>query len=127
MNYYVRDMEWKGTLRFDSRKYKFDYLEPDAFSRIGKTESATVVGRIRLSVIDSETPCDKVIISEGLDDYCFRLMPLKNRKSEIPGKLLGYVMIGNGIYAAVYRKRHLLPVILILTLILIFCFHVFIN
>lgn len=114
MNYCVRDMEWKRTLCFNSRKYKFDYLEPDAFSRLEETEDLSVIGSICLRPTDRDSAGDKVIISNGLNDYYFRLKSLKNGKRINPRKLIGYVMTGSSAYAAVYKKRKILPAILIL-------------
>lgn len=123
MNHCVRDMEWEGTLRYNSRKYKFDYLEPDIFSRLEKTEVLSVIGSIRLSPIDEDCSGDKIIIPHGLCDYFFRLVPLKHEKRIKPRKLIGYVMVGNDTYVAVYKKEKIIPVILVLVL---FCFLVFI-
>lgn len=122
MNYCVRDMDWKRTLRFNGRKYKFDYLEPDTFSKMRETENLSVIGSIRLFPTDMDTVGDKVIISNGLNDYYFRLRPLKNGKFINPKKLIGYIMIGNSAYAAVYKKRHILPAVLILGLFCVLSF-----
>ena len=97
-----------------SRKYKFDYLEPDAFSRLEETEDLSVIGSICLRPTDRDSAGDKVIISNGLNDYYFRLKSLKNGKRINPRKLIGYVMTGSSAYAAVYKKRKILPAILIL-------------
>lgn len=123
MNHCIRDMEWEGTLRYNSRKYKFDYLEPDNFFKLQQTADLSVIGSIKLSPIDKDANGDKIIIADGLNDHYFRLVPLKTGKRIPPRKLIGYAMVGNSIYVAVYKKKKLTPVILILTL---FCFLVFI-
>lgn len=121
MNYYVYNIETANARIFKKGHCQFDYIEPDAFEKIRDIERPSVIGCIKLKEIEKEEAADRVVISNGLIDHYFKLLPTRKMKHLGKRKLIGYVLVSKNTYAAVYKNSILVPILLSITLLAIFC------
>ena len=121
MNYHIYNIETANARIFKKGHLQFDYIEPVAFEKIRDTENFSVIGCIRLKEIEKEETTDKVIISNGLTDHYFKLMPINRMKHFSRRNLIGYIMISKNTYAAVYKSRIMVPLVLSLIFLAVFC------
>ena len=101
--------------------YQFDYIEPDSSEKLRNSNDLSIIGCIKLKEIEKEETTDKVIISNGLTDHYFKLMPINRMKHFSRRNLIGYIMISKNTYAAVYKFSIMIPLILSLIFLAIFC------
>lgn len=121
MNYYVYNIETADARIFKKGHCQFDYIEPDAFEKIRDVEKPSVIGCIRLREIEKEEAADKAVISNGLIDHYFKLMPTGKMKHFSRRKLIGYVLVSKNTYAAVYKDSILVPLLLSIAFLAVFC------
>lgn len=112
MNYYVHDIENINARIFKKGHYQFDYIEADTFEKIQNSSNLSVVGCIKLKEIEKEATADTVVISSGITDHYFKLMPPDKMKYLNRKHLIGYVMVAKDTYAAVYERSILMPFLL---------------
>lgn len=118
MNYCALTIDTLGARTYQTRKYQFDYMEPVAFEREKARHSLSVIGYMKLSEIAAEDTIDQVIITNGLDDYCFKLRSFKENQKIKKRNLIGYVQVAKYDYVAVYKRNIILPIMLSCILIL---------
>lgn len=105
--------------------YQFDYIESDSFEKIQNSNDLTVIGCIKLKEIEKEDATDTVVISSGLTDHYFKLMPPDKMKHLRKKHLIGYVIVSKDIYVAVYKHSILMPLLLSIAFLAVFCILIF--
>lgn len=103
MNYYVYDIENINARIFKKGHYQFDYIEPDSFKKMQNRNDLSVIGCIKLKEIEKEDATDTVVISIGIANHYFKLMPPDKIKHLSKKHLIGYVMVAKDTYVAAYE------------------------
>ena len=125
MNYYVYNIENTNARIFKKRHCQFDYIEPDSFEKMQNSNDLTVIGCIKLKEIEKEDAIDKVVISSSLTDHYFKLMPSDKMKHLSKKRLICNIMVAKDTYVAVYEHSILLPLLLSIAFLAIFCAIIF--
>ena len=120
MNYYVHNLETVNARIFKKKHLQFDYIEPDSFEKMQKSIGLSVIGCMKLKEIEKEDASDTVVISNGLTDHYFMLMPPDKMKHLNRKHLIGYVMVSANAYVAVYEHSILMPLLLSIAFLAIF-------
>lgn len=120
MNYYVHTIETTNARIFKKGHCQFDYIEPDFFEKVRDNERLSVIGCIKLREIEKEEAVDKVVISNGLIDHYFKLIPTGKMKHLSKRKLIGYVLVSKDTYVAVYKNSILMPLLLSIAFLAVF-------
>lgn len=121
MNYYVYDIEKTNARILKKRHYQFDYIESDSFEKIQNSNNLTVIGCIKLKEIEKEDATDTVVISCGIADHYFKLMPPDKIKHLSKKHQIGYIMVSADTYVAVYKHSILVPLLLSIAFLAGFC------
>lgn len=121
MNYYVYNIENINARILKKRHYQFDYIEPDSFEKMQSSNDVTVIGYIKLKKIEKEDATDTVVISCGITDHYFKLMPPDKMKHLTKRHLIGYIMVSADTYIAVYKHSILMPLLLSIAFLAGFC------
>ena len=121
MIYYVYDIETANARIFKKRHYQFDYIEPDAFEKLKNSRDTSVIGCIKLKEIEKEDVPDTIVISRGLTDHYFKLMPTSKMKHLSSRSLIGYVSVSKNTYVAVYKDSILILLLLSIAFLAAFC------
>lgn len=121
MNYYVYDIENINARIFKKGHYQFDFIELDPFEKLQNSNDLTVIGCIKLKEIEKEDATDTVVISSGLTDHYFKLMPPDKIKYLSKRHLIGYIMVSADTYVAVYKHSVLIPLLLSIAFLAGFC------
>lgn len=119
MIYYVYNIETANARIFKKRRYQFDYIEPDSFERMQNNTEFSIIGCMKLKEIEKEEVSDKVVISNGLIDHYFELMPTDKMKHFSKRNLIGYALVSGG-YIAVYKASKLIPLLLLIAFLAVF-------
>ena len=85
----------------------------------------SVIGCMKLKEIEKETATDTVVISNGITDHYFMLMPPEKMKHLSKKHLIGYVMVSVDSYVAVYEHSILIPLLLSMAFLAVFCAIIF--
>lgn len=125
MNYHVYNIEDTNARIFKKGHYQFDYIEPDSFEKIQNSNDLTVIGCIKLKEIKKEDATDTVVISSGITDHYFKLMPPDKMKRLRKKHLIGYIMVAKDTYVAVYKHSILMPLLLSIAFLTGFCVLIF--
>lgn len=125
MNYYVYNIENVNARIYKKNHYQFDYIEPDSFEKMQNSNNLSVIGCIKLKEIEKEDATDTVVISSGLTDHYFKLMPPDKMKHLSKKHLLGYIMVPKDTYVAVYKHNILMPFLLSIAFLAGFCILIF--
>ena len=112
MNYYVYNIENTNARIFKKGHYQFDYIESDSFEKMQNSNNLSVIGCIKLKEIEKEDATDTVVISCGIADHYFKLMPPDKMRRFSKRHLIGYIMVSADTYVAVYRHSILMPFLL---------------
>lgn len=112
MNYYVYNIENTNARIYKKNHYQFDYIESDSFEKMQNSSNLSVIGCIKLKEIEKEDATDKVVISSGITDHYFKLMPPDKMRRFSKRHLIGYIMIAKDTYVAVYKHSILMPFLL---------------
>lgn len=120
MNYYVYNIENTNARIFKKGHYQFDYIEPDFFEKMQNSNDLSVIGCIKLKEIEKEDATDTGVISSGIADHYFKLMPPDKMKHLNKKHLIGYVMVAKDTYVAVYKHSILLPLLLSIAFLVAF-------
>lgn len=121
MNYYVYDIETANARIFKKRHYQFDYIEPDSFEKMQNNEKLSIIGCMKLKEIEKEDAADKIVISSGLTDHYFKLMPPDKMNHLSKKHLVGYIMVSADTYVAVYSQSIWMPLLLSIAFLTAFC------
>lgn len=121
MNYYVHNLETVNARIFKKGHYQFDYIEPDSFEKMQNSNGFSVIGCMKLREIEKDAATDTVVISSGITDHYFMLMPPDKMKHFSKKHLIGYVMVAKDTYVAVYEHSILMPLLLSISFLAIFC------
>lgn len=121
MNYYVHNLETVNARVFKKKHFQFDYIEPDAFEKMQNSNDLSVIGCMKLKEIEKEAATDTVAISSGITDHYFMLIPPDKMKRLSRKHLIGYVMVSADTYVAVYEHSILIPLLLSIAFLTIFC------
>lgn len=125
MNYYVYAIDTTNARIFKKKHYQFDYIEPDYFEKIQNSNDLSVIGCIKLKEIEKDDASDTVVISSGITDHYFMLMPPDKMKHLSKKHLIGYVMVAKDTYVAVYQHSILMPLLLSIAFLAGFCVLIF--
>lgn len=125
MNYYVYDIENINARIFKKGHYQFDYIEPDSFGKMQNSSNLSVVGCIKLKEIEKEDATNTVVISNGIANHYFMLMPPDKMKPLNKKHLIGYVMVSKYTYVTVYEHSILMPLLLSVASLAGFCVLIF--
>ena len=125
MNYYVHNLETVNARIFKKKHFQFDYIEPDPFEKMQNSSDLSVIGCMKLKEIEKETAADTVVISSGITDHYFMLMPPDKMKLLNRKHLIGYVMVSKDTYVAVYEHSILMPLLLSIAFLAVFCAIIF--
>ena len=125
MNYYVHNLETVNARIFKKKHFQFDYIEPDSFEKMQNSSDLSVIGCMKLKEIEKETATDTVVISNGITDHYFMLMPPDKMKHLNRKHLIGYVMVSTDTYVAVYEHSILIPLLLSMAFLAVFCAIIF--
>lgn len=98
MNYHVYNIENTNARIFKKGHYQFDYIESDSFEKLQNSNDLAVIGCIKLKEIEKEDAIDTVVISSGITDHYFKLMPPDKMRHLNRKHLIGYVMVGLLLY-----------------------------
>lgn len=120
MNYYVHNLETVNARIFKKKHFQFDYIEPDSFEKMQNSNNLSVIGCLKLKEIEKEAATDTVVISSGITDHYFMLMPPNKMKHLNRKHLIGYVMVSADNYVAVYEHSILMPLLLSIVFLAIF-------
>lgn len=85
----------------------------------------SVIGCMILKEIEKETATDTVVISSGITDHYCMLMPPDKMKHFRKKHLIGYVMVSADTYVAVYEHSILMPLLLSIAFLAVFCVVIF--
>lgn len=121
MNYYVHNLETMNARIFKKKHFQFDYIEPDSFEKMQSSSELSVIGCMKLKEIEKEAATDTVVISSGITDHYFMLMPPNKMKHLNRKHLIGYVMVSKDTYVAVYEHSILMPLLLSIAFLVAFC------
>lgn len=121
MNYYVHNLETVNARIFKKKHFQFDYIEPDSFEKMQNSSELSVIGCMKLKEIEKEAATDTVVISSGITDHYFMLMPPNKMKHLNRKHLIGYVMVSKDTYVAVYEHSILMPLLLSIAFLVAFC------
>ena len=121
MNYYVYNIENTNARIFKKGHYQFDYIESDSFEKMQNSNNLSVIGCIKLKEIEKEDATDTVVISSGITDHYFKLMPPDKIKHLIKKHQIGYIMVSLDTYVAVYKHSILMPLLLSIAFLAGFC------
>lgn len=121
MNYYVYNIENKNARIFKKKHFQFDYIEPDSFEKMQNSNDLSVIGCIKLKEIEKADATDTVVISSGITDHYFKLMPPDKMRHFSKRHLIGYIMVAGNTYAAVYKHSILMPLLLSIAFLAGFC------
>lgn len=121
MNYHVYNIENVNARIYKKNHYQFDYIEPDTFEKMQSSNDITVIGCIKLKEIEKEDATDKVVISSGITDHYFKLVPPDKMRRFSKRHLIGYIMVTADTYAAVYKHSILMPLLLSIAFLALFC------
>lgn len=121
MNYYVHNLETVNARIFKKKHFQFDYIEPDPFEKMQNSSELSVIGCMKLKEIEKEAATDTVVISSGITDHYFMLMPPNKMKHLNRKHLIGYVMVSKDTYVAVYEHSILMPLLLSIAFLVAFC------
>ena len=125
MNYYVHNLETVNARIFKKKHFQFDYIEPDSFEKMQNSNNLSVIGCLKLKEIEKEAATDTVVISSGITDHYFMLMPPDKMKHLNRKHLIGYVMESTDTYVAVYEHSILIPLLLSMAFLAVFCAIIF--
>ena len=125
MNYYVHNLETVNARIFKKKHFQFDYIEPDSFEKMQNSNNLSVLGCLKLKEIEKEAATDTVVISSGITDHYFMLMPPDKMKHLNRKHLIGYVMVSTDTYVAVYEHSILIPLLLSMAFLAVFCAIIF--
>lgn len=125
MNYYVYNIENKNARIFKKKHFQFDYIEPDSFEKMQNSNDLSVIGCIKLKEIEKADATDTVVISSGITDHYFKLMPPDKMKRLRKKHLIGYIMVAKDTYVAVYKHSILMPLLLSIAFLAGFCVLIF--
>lgn len=125
MNYYVHNLETMNARIFKKKHFQFDYIEPDSFEKMQTNNDLSVIGCMKLKEIEKEAATDTVVISSGITDHYFMLMPPDKMKPLSKKHLIGYVMVSKDTYVAVYEHSILIPLLLSIAFLAVFCAIIF--
>lgn len=125
MNYHVYNIENTNARIFKKKHFQFDYIEPDSFEKIQTNNDLSVIGCIKIKEIEKEDATDTVVISSGITNHYFKLMPPDKIKRLNKRHLVGYIMVAADTYAAVYKHSILIPLLLSITFLAGFCIIIF--
>lgn len=125
MNYHVYNIEDTNARIYKRKHYQFDYIEPDSFEKIQNSNDLTVIGCIKLKEIKKEDATDTVVISSGITDHYFKLLPSDKMKHLGKKHLIGYVMVAKDTYVAVYEHSILMPLLLSIAFLAVFSILIF--
>lgn len=103
MIYYAHNLEIVNARIFKKKHFQFDYIEPDSFEKMQNSNDVTVMGCIKLKEIEKEDTTDTVVISSGITDHYFKLMPPNKMRRFSKKHLIGYIMVSANTYVAVYK------------------------
>lgn len=121
MNYYVYNIETANARIYKKNHYQFDYIEPDSFEKLPNSSNLSVIGCIKLKEIEKEDATDTVVISCGIADHYFKLMPPDKIKHLSKKHQIGYIMVSADTYVAVYKHSILMPLFLSMAFLAGFC------
>ena len=125
MNYYVHNLETVNARIFKKKHFQFDYIEPDSFEKMQNSNNLSVIGCLKLKEIEKEAATDTVVISSGITDHYFMLMPPDKMKHLNRKHLIGYVMVSTDTYVAFYEHSILIPLLLSMAFLAVFCAIIF--
>lgn len=125
MNYHVYNIEDTNARIYKRIHCQFDYIEPDSFEKIQNRNDLSVIGCIKLKEIEKEDATDTVVISSGITDHYFLLMPSDKMKRLRKKHLIGYIMVAKDTYVAVYEHSIMMPLLLSITFLAGFCAIIF--
>lgn len=125
MNYHVYNIENTNARIFKKKHFQFDYIEPDSFEKIQTNNDLSVIGCIKLKEIEKKDATDTVVISCGIADHYFKLMQPEKIKHLSKRHLIGYIMVSADTYIAVYKHSILMPLLLSVAFLAIFCILIF--
>lgn len=125
MNYYVHNLETVNARIFKKKHIQFDYIEPDSFEKMQNSNGLTVIGCIKLKEIEKEDATDTVVISSGITDHYFKLMPPDKMKHLNKKHLVGYIWVSADTYVAVYKHSILMPLLLSIAFLTAFSILIF--
>lgn len=125
MNYYVHNLETVNARIFKKKHLQFDYIEPDSFEKTQNSDDLSVIGCMKLKEIEKETATDTVVISSGIIDHYFMLIPPDKMKHLSKKHLISYVMVSKATYVAVYEHSILMPLLLSIAFLAVFCAIIF--
>ena len=110
---------------FKKKCFQFDYMEPDSFVKMQDSNGLSVIGCMKLKEIEKEAAADTVVISSSITDHYFMLMPPAKMKHLNRKHLIGYVMVSADTYVAVYEHSILMPLLLSIAFLAVFCVIIF--
>ena len=110
---------------FKKKRFHFDYIEADSFEKMQNSNDLSVIGCMKLREIEKEAAADTVVISSGIADHYFMLMPPDKMKHLNRKHLIGYVMVSADTYVAVYEHSILMPLLLSIAFLAVFCAIIF--
>lgn len=125
MNYYVHNLETVNARIFKRKHFQFDYIELDSFEKMQNSNNLSVIGCIKLKEIEKEDATDTVVISSGITDHYFKLMPPDKIKHLNKRHLIGYIMVSADTYVAVYKHSIFMPLLLSIAFLVGFCILIF--
>lgn len=125
MNYYVHNLETVNARIFKKKHFQFDYIEPNPFEKMQNSNDLSVIGCMKLKEIEKEAATDTVVISSGITDHYFKLLPSDKMKHLGKKHLIGYVMVAKDTYVAVYEHSILMPLLLSIAFLAVFCILIF--
>lgn len=110
---------------FQKKHFQFDYIEPNSFEKMQNSNDFSVIGCIKLKEIEKEDATDTVVISSGITDHYFKLIPPDKMKHLSRKHLIGYVMVAKDTYVAVYEHSILMSLLLSIAFLARFCILIF--
>lgn len=125
MHYYAHNIENTNARIYKKNHYQFDYIESDSFEKIQNSNDVSVIGFIKLKEIEKDDATDTVVISSGITDHYFKLMPPDKIKHLNKRHLIGYIMVSNDTYVVVYKHSILMPLLLSIAFLAGFCILIF--
>lgn len=125
MHYYAHNIETANARIYKKNHYQFDYIESNSFEKMQNSNDVSVIGFIKLKEIEKEDATDTVVISSGITDHYFKLMPPDKIKHFSKKHQIGYIMVSVDTYVVVYKHSILMPLLLSIAFLTGFCILIF--
>lgn len=103
MEYYIYDIKSKFSQYYYYKDYKFDYIPIDSISKFN-IKDEDIIGYMKVKEIGEEDAVNKIIAPHNIQKHYFKLNLFDEKIKLQPNKVIGYILLENNKYVAIYKK-----------------------